>query len=242
MLRRLAAAAILAALCCPAVAEAGGADVESTFREGQARFDEHRYAEALVLFQQVYKEFKAPAILFNIAQCHRNLGNWAQAAAQFRRYLRESPKASNAEAVEDTVRQLDRLIEAVGELRQRRYREALAIYDEVGSKADLPVLERDIGRAHERLGEYREAQKAYRRYLEALPAAPDAAEIQADIERLERELSPVGPPPPGGEKPLYKKWWFWGGVAAVVVLGGATAVALSGGTPDSTLGNIGFDR
>lgn len=244
MLRRLAVAVVLAIVCGSTVASADKAELERKFRDAQAKFNDRRYAEALDLFQEVYRTFSAPAILFNIAQCHRNLGDWAQAAAQFRRYLRESPDAANAAAVEDTVQQLDRLIEAVGYLRQQRYREALEIYDEVGGEADLPVLERDIGRAHERLGEYEDAQRAYRRYLEALPAAPDAGEIEADIERLERELHPKpGPGPSGDERrPVYKRWWFWGGVAAVVVVGGAAALALSGGPPDSTLGNIGFER
>ena len=245
MPRRLAVIAVIAMLCHGSVARADKTDLERKFRQAQSHFNERRYTEALALFQEVYRAFNAPALLFNIAQCHRNLGDWTEASVQFRRYLRESPGAANAAAVEDTVRQLDRLLEAVKHLRQRRYRRALEIYDEVGAQADLPVLERDIGRTHERLGEYREAIAAYRRYLEALPAAPDAAEIRADVDRLERELDPGVAPGPGGDDegaPVYKRWWFWGGVAAVVVIGGATAVALSGGPPDSTLGNIGFDR
>jgi tetratricopeptide (TPR) repeat protein len=218
-------------------------DARRQFTAAQESFDQGDYAEALVQYQEVYDAIKSPLLLFNIAQCHRNLGQWPEAAALFRRFLREADKPPNADAVEDTVEQLDRLIEAVAHLRQGRRRRALEIFVKVRDTAELPVLERDIGRTHERLGEYDEARDAYRRYLDKNPLAPDRDEILADIERLDRELARgVVGPIDGERRPLYKRWWFWGGVAAVVVAGSVTAIALSGGQPDSALGNIGFDR
>lgn len=218
-------------------------DARQKFAAAQESFDDGDYAEALLQYREVYEAIQSPVLFFNIAQCHRNLGEWAEAAALFRRYLRETKKPTNTDAVEDTVEQLDRLIEAVDHLRQGRPRRALGIFVEIRDVAELPVLERDIGRTRERLGEYDDARASYKRYLEKLPLAPDREEIEKAIARLDRELDPgvVGPGPGGGRKPIYKKWWFWG-AAAVIVVGGVTALALTAGPPDSGLGNIGFDR
>jgi tetratricopeptide (TPR) repeat protein len=244
MFGRLAIAVVAAAVvhAAPAAADKED-DARRQFAAAQESFDGGDFAEALLQFREVYDAIKSPLLLFNIAQCHRNLGQWAEAAALFRRYLREADKPPNAGAVEDTVDQLDRLIEAIDHLRQGRYREALAIFVKIRAVAKLPVLERDIARTRERLGEYDEARTAYRAYLDKLPLAPDRDEIEAAIARLDRELEPeiVGPGT-DTEAPIYKRWWFWGGVAAVVVVGSVTAIALTAGPPDSALGNIGFDR
>ena len=217
-------------------------DARRLFEAAEESYNDKDFAEAPAQYQEVYEAIKSPLLHFNIAQCHRGLGQWAEASARFRRYLREADKPDNAEGVELAIRQLDRLIEAVDHQRQSRHERALEIYTDVRENADLPVLERDIARTHERLGEYDEARAAYRKYLDELPQAPDREDIEKAIARLDRELDPGvtnGEKP--GRTPIYKKWWFWGGLA-VVVAGGVTAIALSGGPPGSALGNVGFDR
>ena len=244
---RIARIALVAAVIAAVQLETASADKEDARRQFEAAQESYKdkdFAEALVQYQEVYEAIKSPVLHFNIAQCHRGLGQWAEASARFRRYLREADNPDNAEGVELAIRQLDRLIEAVDHQRQGRHERALEIYGDVRDNADLPVLERDIARTHERLGEYDEARTAYREYLDELPLAPDRDEIEKAIDRLDRELDPDVTGENGSKsarKPIYKKWWFWGGIA-VVVAGGVTAIALSGGPPGSALGNIGFDR
>ena len=63
-----------------------------------------RFEEALAGYSQAYELYRAPAFLFNIAQCHFQLKNWARAEFFFEGYLRELPAASNRKLVEDLIR------------------------------------------------------------------------------------------------------------------------------------------
>jgi tetratricopeptide (TPR) repeat protein len=65
-------------------------------------------------YQQALDEFKAahmakadPAFLYNIAQCHRQLGHAEQAITLYKRYLAASPKASNRAEVEKRIADLE---------------------------------------------------------------------------------------------------------------------------------------
>ena len=49
--------------------------------------------------------FKAPAFLFNIAQCNFQLGKFDRAVFFFEGYLREQPNAPNRTLVEDLIRE-----------------------------------------------------------------------------------------------------------------------------------------
>jgi tetratricopeptide (TPR) repeat protein len=78
------------------------------FREGNRHYDLGRYSEALEAFMRAYWNFEEPAILFNIAQCHRQLGNKTDAVKFYRTFLRKVSDAPNA----DEVRRLIATLEA----------------------------------------------------------------------------------------------------------------------------------
>jgi tetratricopeptide (TPR) repeat protein len=70
-------------------------------------------------YRQASEEFKAahlakpdPAFLYNIAQCHRQLGELEQAVTLYRRYLAGSPNASNRAEVEDRIADLEAQVAA----------------------------------------------------------------------------------------------------------------------------------
>lgn len=241
----LAIAGALAALAVGGEAAADPtAKAEAAFRAAQEHFEDGKFTIALEKYQEAYALAPLPAILFNIAQAHRNLGNYAEAADNFRRYLRESPRAANAAAVKRAIEQLEVLIEAGRHFGAQLYERALERYRDAAKMEGLPTIQRDIGRTLERLGRYDEAVVSYQRYLEAQPGAEDTAAIEEDIARLDREMAGAGigtDPGDDGDRPIYRKWWFWGGIAAVV-LGGVGVVALSSGVPGSDLGNVEFGR
>lgn len=64
-----------------------------------------RFTEALAGYTQAYEVYPAPPLLFNIAQCHRNLKNYERAKFFFEGYLRDSRGAENRELVEDLIRE-----------------------------------------------------------------------------------------------------------------------------------------
>jgi tetratricopeptide (TPR) repeat protein len=77
------------------------------FKRADKLFNLGRFDEALEDFQQAYQEYPAPEILFNIGQCHRNLGNYDEAIFSFKKFLKLKPDADNREAVESYIAELE---------------------------------------------------------------------------------------------------------------------------------------
>lgn len=83
--------------------------------EAQAEFYLGHYRIALKLFEQLFRIKQVPALLFNVAQCHRKLGEFAEAANTYRSFLlhaaRDSVEAKNAQEllgqVEAAIKQGD---------------------------------------------------------------------------------------------------------------------------------------
>jgi tetratricopeptide (TPR) repeat protein len=65
------------------------------------------YADALKDFKEAYRLISDPVLLFNIAQCHRQLREFEDAARFYRAYRRENPDASNREEVDRLIAQMD---------------------------------------------------------------------------------------------------------------------------------------
>ena len=110
----------VALLCCalatfaPGRAMAEDADKESRahFRRGETHFAMGRFAQALKEYEAAYELKPLPGFLFNIGQCHRNLGHLEEAVFSFKRYLRLKPDAANHAAVEELVADLERQLAA----------------------------------------------------------------------------------------------------------------------------------
>jgi len=79
------------------------------FEQAEAKFNVGRFDEALVDYQAAYDAEPLPAFLFNIGQCHRNLGNYERAQFFFRRYTVLEPNSPNRPAAERLIAEMDRL-------------------------------------------------------------------------------------------------------------------------------------
>jgi tetratricopeptide (TPR) repeat protein len=102
----LLAAAVLVAL--PAAAKTGSVErARALFREATRDYNLGEFRQALGEFRAAYKEYQEPRILFDIAQCHRQLDDKAQAITLYRSYLRELPDAPNRAQVESEIASLD---------------------------------------------------------------------------------------------------------------------------------------
>jgi len=61
-------------------------------QKGQLDYKLGRFDQALEEYSRAYELFPAPALLFNLGQCHRNLKNYERAIFFFEGYLREQTK------------------------------------------------------------------------------------------------------------------------------------------------------
>jgi len=66
-----------------------------------------RFEEALVAYEKAYELFPVEEFLFNIGQCHRNLGHIDRAIFSFQAYLRDSKSESARKRVEHLVAELE---------------------------------------------------------------------------------------------------------------------------------------
>ncbi len=95
----------------------GGAPEDTPSREStaRARFEEAtkqynagKFDEALKQYKEVYDLKRHPALLFNIAQCYRQLGEYAVASFYYRRYSDEArPNSADAQVVKALIAEVE---------------------------------------------------------------------------------------------------------------------------------------
>ena len=76
-------------------------------RQGQAYYDLKRFQESYLEYEQAYLIEQDPALLYNMGQCQRKLGNNEEALHFYRTYLRRVPKGPSAVEAEKRVRELE---------------------------------------------------------------------------------------------------------------------------------------
>lgn len=77
------------------------------YDRGQKLFSLHKFEEALEQYQKAFDAKPIPDFLFNIGQCHRNLGDYDAAIFSFKRFLKLDPEAPNRAQVEKLIEQLE---------------------------------------------------------------------------------------------------------------------------------------
>ena len=77
------------------------------YRSGTAHYNLAEYKEALIDYKEGYRLKSDPAFLFNLGQCHRQLGEPEEAAIAYRAYLRSATKATNRREVEQFIADAD---------------------------------------------------------------------------------------------------------------------------------------
>jgi tetratricopeptide (TPR) repeat protein len=79
---------------------------------GTSLYNLGRFAEALSEYEAAYLAIQDPPFLFNIAQCHRKMGNNKEALESYRSYLRVAPAAPNRTEVQKHISELERQVHA----------------------------------------------------------------------------------------------------------------------------------
>jgi hypothetical protein len=96
-------------VACAWAGSAAAADEAASahYKKGRSLYNVSEYRAALEEFKQAYVAHEDPAFLYNIAQCHRQLGNHREAVTFYKRFLAESPKAANRKEIERLISELD---------------------------------------------------------------------------------------------------------------------------------------
>ena len=171
-------------------------------QEGDAYYKLEKYANAIAEYEQAYLAKPDPSFLYNIAQCHRLMGNGPEATNFYRRFLKDAPNAPNRAIAEKHIRDLE---DATARGTQPP--------SPSSSPAPVPIA------------------PAPPAAVTPLPSAPPAvspalsapAPTSTPVSTTPTVENGEGPPPTESH-PFYSRWWFWAGVGAVVV-GGIILIA-----------------
>lgn len=91
--------------------DADKAHARDAFRRATHAYDFGEYAKALDAFKEAYNAYEDPGFLFNIAQCHRQLGQTEEALRVYRSYLRNARNPPNAEEVRGLIARLEKTLD-----------------------------------------------------------------------------------------------------------------------------------
>jgi tetratricopeptide (TPR) repeat protein len=196
------AAAILSVLLLAAgdarAADPSAEKARAHFQQGDTYFKLDKYANALQEFEKAYLAKQDASFLYNIAQCHRLMGNRVEAIRFYKRYIADAPTAANRPVAEKHIRDLE-AAQAAGEPTGPHVTPAPATpAGDTGGSAPPPPS----------------------------PAPPTAVALNAPTEPplpapSGTVLASSQSPSQSNDDPIYTKWWFWtavGGLAASVLL------------------------
>jgi hypothetical protein len=165
---------------------------KALFVEGNQHFTLNEMKPALELYKRAYRIKPLPAFLFNIAQCHRKLGQYPEAINMYQSYLVGVPDAQNKATVESLIAESKQAIAD----QQKREQEKAAL----AAKLEAERLETENKKADD-------AAKA--KQAEAIAAAERR---KADAERMAHEKEVY-------DKHPMRKWMIVTSVLAAGALG-----------------------
>jgi tetratricopeptide (TPR) repeat protein len=219
------------------LSEQARAEARAKYKAGTEAYEHGDYRKALAAFEDAYQLAPLPGFLFNLAQCHRQLGAYERAATDYRRYLSLSEKEpSNATMVKELIAEMD--ARAKQEVASRAAREKPVV--------QVKTVERDRpealpAKALEPRGEPRRERSGLR---DAGRRALDIHKSRSLSERSKPLPAEAMPGMPESEPPkesLSRKWWVWAGAGAAVVLAGGIVYAVASFSSDprpTTLGTF----
>ena len=188
-------------------ADAKAEQARAHFQQGDTYFKLDKYANALQEFEQAYLAKQDPSFLYNIAQCHRLMGNRVEAIRFYKRYITDAPAAANRPVAEKHIRELE---------------SALGAEELTGPHAaPAPTTPAPAPSGGMPAPSPTPAQPALA--LAAPPPPPSDTALGAP------------PPSPTDDQPIYTKWWFWTAVGGVVV-GGLLIALLTNRDPSCPAG------
>jgi tetratricopeptide (TPR) repeat protein len=110
----------------PLLAADSAAEMKAHIKAGQTHYQIGEFEAAIKEFREAYKLKQDPGLLFNIAQCARQLRDYQQAYFHYRQYLTQLPNAANRKEVEALIEQMKRKADEEAEQKARAQRDSAA--------------------------------------------------------------------------------------------------------------------
>jgi tetratricopeptide (TPR) repeat protein len=195
------------------VARAADPKAESArahFQQGDTYFKLDKYAAALQEFEQAYLAKQDPSFLYNIAQCHRLMGDRVEAIRFYKRYVNDAPSAPNRPVAEKHIRDLESALGA---------EELTGTHP--ASPPSTPNHVEPVTPGTPTPGTTPSPAPAPSAPTLAL-GAPPPPPPQSDA-MLTNQASPSQ----SDDHPFYTRWWFWTAVGGAVVTAVILTVVLS---------------
>jgi tetratricopeptide (TPR) repeat protein len=99
----LALFAVVLAARVAAADDAATRSAKRHFDRAQKLYAVAKFRDALDEYQKAFEAKPLPDFLFNIGQCHRNLGDYDAAIFSYKKYLTSAPGAANRAQVEQLI-------------------------------------------------------------------------------------------------------------------------------------------
>jgi hypothetical protein len=139
---------------------------KALFAEGNESYNLGEFDRALDRYKLAYRVKPLPAFQFNIAQCHRKLGQHKEAIAMYQAYLVGVPNASNTAMVEGLIAESKKAIDDQVSA-QRKLEHSKLETEKSKSDAVLKAKEAEAARAkaeQDRIAADREREKIYNKH------------------------------------------------------------------------------
>jgi tetratricopeptide (TPR) repeat protein len=86
-------------------------EAKARYDSGTGHYNLAEYKEALQDFKEAYRLIRHPALIFNIAQCYRQLNDPDQAVIFYRAFRREAPNAPNRADIDRLIGEMERAVQ-----------------------------------------------------------------------------------------------------------------------------------
>ncbi|MHB8877758.1 MAG: tetratricopeptide repeat protein, partial [Myxococcaceae bacterium] len=196
--------------------DAQEASARHQFAEATKAYDLGQFEQALKGYSEAYQVKALPGFLFNIGQCHRQLGDHERALFFLKRYLSVSVRPpKNAGQVRALIEDEEKKLAEKARQEQERFAREAAERE----AAKLTVAAQD------------------RPEREVPTSVEPPSPLPLPLPAPDRQVL-IQPEPPR-EDSIMKRWWFWTGLG-VVVAGAATATYVATAPPPkgTTLGEV----
>ena len=169
---------------------------------GKALYREGKYVEALLEFKKAYELKPSSGLSFNIAKCYEQLAQWEEAIKAYERHSSETSNPRERTEAADKIEFLKSKIASNTNSPDARYQARIDGGKKAFARGDYDAAIQEfkqafeikptsavlfnIAKSYERLARYEEAIDAYKQYLDLDKNAPDRADVEEQVRRLQK--------------------------------------------------------